>query len=108
MNSVNSFPHSKVMPSNIRYLKYWFLGLVLVGCTAVAGYDFLYGIPQRKCDAVGSWWRWQDRTCYKPIYLPTLTHRKPGEGTVVDWHDKKAPDVAGATGSASAPGAAAK
>ncbi len=78
------------MPSNIRYLKYWFLGLLLLGCTSVAGFDLLYGIPQRKCESTGSWWRWQDRVCYKPIYLPTLTHRPAGQGNALNWHDHKA------------------
>ncbi len=85
------------MPSKIRYLKYLFLGLLLFGVTLSAGYDLLYGGPMKKCDAAKGWWSWKDRRCYSPIYLPTLTHRKPGEPSTIDWHDKKA--AAGATAS---------
>lgn len=89
------------MPSNIRYLKYWFLGLLLVGVTLTAGYDLLYGKPKRQCDAAGNWWSWKDRHCYAPIYLPTITHRQPGEPSTIDWHDKKAAAPAAASSASS-------
>jgi hypothetical protein len=86
------------MPSNIRYLKYLFLGLLLVGVTGTVGYDLLYGRPKRECEAAKNWWSWKDRHCYTPVYLPTLTHRKPGEPSNIDWHDKKAAAGAAASG----------
>jgi hypothetical protein len=78
------------MPSNIGYLKYLFLGLMLVACIGIVGYDVLYGIPKKKCDEAHHWWSWSDRKCYTPVYLPTLTHRDPADGTAtIDWHAGK-------------------
>jgi hypothetical protein len=77
------------MPSNIRYLKYVFLGVLAALCIGIVAYDVLYGIPKKKCDDAHNWWSWQDRKCYAPVYLPTLTGRKAGEPSTIDWHTGK-------------------
>ncbi len=78
------------MPSNIRYLKYVFLGLFTVCCIAIVSFDLLYGMPRKKCLEAQGWWSWKYRTCATPVYLPTLTGRKEGQPATIDWHtDKK-------------------
>ncbi|HVZ30537.1 MAG TPA: hypothetical protein VG839_09100 [Asticcacaulis sp.] len=77
------------MPSNIGYLKYIFLGLMIVACTAVVGYDVLYGMPKKKCDDAHKWWSWSDRKCYTEVYLPTITGRTADKPATIDWHNDK-------------------
>jgi hypothetical protein len=79
------------MPSNIGYLKYFFLGLLFVLCATTVGYDVLYGIPKKKCDDAHNWWSWSDRKCYTPLYLPTITHRPADPTATIDWHGGRQP-----------------
>ena len=76
------------MKSKIPLLKYVFLGLLLVGCTGITAFDLMYTKPKQRCAAAQGWWSPKDWKCYAPIYLPSLTGRKPGEPATLDWHDK--------------------
>jgi hypothetical protein len=83
------------MPSQIGKLKYLFLGLLLIGCAALSAYSLIYAIPARKCDAAGGWFSYRYHQCAAPLYLPSITHRKPGEPASINFHDdaKKASNM---------------
>jgi hypothetical protein len=80
------------MPSHIGKLKYLFLILLIISCTGIIGYGVLYQIPQQKCEKAQGWWSFKYRKCYAPIYLPSITGRKPGEpdksNVTVDFHEE--------------------
>jgi len=90
------------MPSQIGKLKYILLFTLLIVCGGIVGYGLLYQIPQRKCEASGGWFSFRYRSCSTPLYLPTLTGRKPGAPEKMDFHEEsgKASRVS-ATGGAS-------
>jgi len=44
-------------------------------CVGLWGYQLLYAIPRKACEAKGDWWDWQDRACGIPMPLTSLTHR---------------------------------
>ncbi len=37
--------------------------------------------PVKHCEGSGNWWDAQTRTCGHVVYLPDLTHRRPGSKT---------------------------
>jgi hypothetical protein len=63
------------MPSNFNTFKYAFLGTVLLIATALAAYQFLYAVPQKKCDAAGGWWSFRYRECAQPMRIVDITGR---------------------------------
>ena len=63
------------MKSYIPYIKYLFLGLLLIGSTSVTAYEFLYNKPKKKCEAAASWWSEKDWKCYAPVSITTFTGR---------------------------------
>jgi len=63
------------MPSNFNKFKYAFLGTVLLIATALAAYQFLYAVPQKKCDAAGDWWSFRYRHCFIPTPIVDITGR---------------------------------
>ena len=71
------------MPSNFNKFKYAFLGTVLLIVTALAAYQFLYAVPQKKCEAAGDWWSFRYRECAHPVPIVDLTgrHHQPANGT---------------------------
>ncbi len=71
------------MPSNFKTFKYAFLGTLLFVVTLITAYQFLYGIPQKKCEAAGNWWSFRYRECAHPIALEDITgrHRKAAAST---------------------------
>jgi hypothetical protein len=77
------------MKSQIGKLKYVFIALLAIGCGLISGWQYLYQIPAKKCDAAGGWFSYRYRQCAQPIALPTLTGRKAGEAPVIDYHDAK-------------------
>ncbi len=93
------------MNSQIGKLKYLFIGLMTIAIVGFTAYSFLYDIPRKKCDAAGGWFEPKSRVCATPVYLPTLTHRKPGEPAsatrTIDFHDgaQKASNTEAATAS---------
>ncbi len=64
------------MPSNFNKFKYAFLGTVLLIVTVLAAYQFLYAVPQKKCEAAGNWWSFRYRTCAHPIPIYDITGRR--------------------------------
>ena len=74
------------MPSQIGKLKYIFVGLLFIVSASLVTYGLMYGIPKRKCEAAGGWYTFKYHTCRAPIYLPSLTHRKPGDPATLDFH----------------------
>jgi hypothetical protein len=74
------------MKSQIGKLKYVFVIVLAVCCALISGWELLYAIPLKKCDAAGGWFSMRYR-CVMPTYLPTLTGRKPGEPSKIDFHD---------------------
>lgn len=76
------------MPSQIGKLKYVFVITLAICCSLILGWQFLYQIPQKKCEAAGKWFSMRYRECATPIDLPTLTGRKKGEPATIDYHDK--------------------
>ncbi|MDI7775425.1 hypothetical protein [Asticcacaulis sp. EMRT-3] len=78
------------MKSQIGKLKYVFIILLGLTSAAITAWTLLYQIPQKKCDAAGGWFSYRYRNCETPIYLPTLTGRKPGApetSVTIDFHD---------------------
>lgn len=72
------------MPSNFNKFKYAFLGTVLLIATVLAAYQFLYAVPQKKCDAAGGWWSFRYRECAHPIPIYDITghhHPRPTAAT---------------------------
>jgi len=95
------------MPSQIGKLKYVFLGLFFVISASLVTYGWMYGIPKRKCEAAGGWYTFKYHTCSAPVYLPSITHRKPGDPATVDFHeDSKKASNAVAVEQAPAPASA--
>lgn len=70
------------MPSNFKKFKYAFLGTVLLIATGLAAYQFLYAVPQKKCEAAGDWWSFRYRECAHPMLIvdmPGMRHRLVAE-----------------------------
>ena len=65
------------MPSHFNTFKYAFLGTALLIATVLAAYQLLYAIPQKKCEAAGSWWSFRYRECAHPIPIVDITGKRP-------------------------------
>ena len=55
-----------------------FLVTFAVICLAILAYSMLVLWPNSDCDKQGKWWSPRDHHCEKVLYLPNVTHRKPG------------------------------
>jgi hypothetical protein len=93
------------MPSNFNTFKYAFLGTVLFAVTLITAYQFLYGIPQKKCEAAGDWWSFRYRQCAHPLRLEDLTgrHRKAAAGAASSMSAPPAPSISASTSAAGHP-----
>lgn len=67
------------MNRTIDRLKLVFLGVFAVACVGVWAYQAYYVWPAERCEAARSWWDPETRTCARPIYIPDITGREPGE-----------------------------
>ncbi len=67
------------MNSTIDRIKLIFLGLFVIACAAIWGYQTIYVWPKQRCEAQGDWWDDEDRECAVPVPIWTFTHRRPGE-----------------------------
>ncbi len=76
------------------FLRLKLIGLVifLVGGGISLGYALLYQWPKQECESNGGWYTFKYRKCAYPVYLPTLTGRKPGEPRKVIWPGEKKPE----------------
>ncbi len=63
------------MPSTFNKFKYAFLGSLLLIVTVLAAYQFLYAVPQKKCEAAGDWWSFRYRECAHPMRIVDITGR---------------------------------
>jgi len=72
------------MYQSFRLLRLIFLVIFAVLCVGLWGYQLLYAMPRKACEAHGDWWDWHDRACGIPMSVTTFTHRpvqpaaKPG------------------------------
>ncbi len=96
------------MPSNFNTFKYAFLGTVLFVVTVIFAYQFLYAIPQKKCEAAGSWWSFRYRECARPMKIVDFPGMKPKGGATpagaAPANAAATPAAASASAAASAPG----
>ncbi len=94
------------MPSNFAKFKYAFLGTVLLIVTVLAAYQFLYAVPQKKCEAAGDWWSFRYRECAHPIPIVDITgrHRKTTDGATPAAASASPAAATASTASASAAG----
>lgn len=67
------------MNRTIDRLKLVFLGVFAVACAGVWAYQVFYVWPAERCEASQAWWDPETRTCARPIYIPDITGRRPGE-----------------------------
>ena len=63
----------------IRRVELVFLGLFAAISALVWIYQFFWVAPVKKCEQHGNWWDPQSGSCAHVIYLPSITHRKPGQ-----------------------------
>jgi hypothetical protein len=63
----------------VRRVELWFLGLFAIAAAAVWTFQFFWVVPVQKCERSGNWWDPQSHSCATVIYLPSVTHRKPGQ-----------------------------
>jgi hypothetical protein len=66
------------MNGAIHKLTLLFLGVFVASCVAVAVYQLVWVMPQKRCEDREGWWDPQTRLCGTPIFLPNLTHRPIG------------------------------
>jgi hypothetical protein len=66
------------MNKAIERLTVLFVSLFAVSCVAVAAYQLVWVVPEKRCEEHGAWWDPSTRVCATPIYLPDLTHRPLG------------------------------
>ena len=58
-----------------------FFGVLILVVAAVWVYQSYAVDPVQHCEASGNWWDARTRTCGHVVYLPDLTHRRPGAKT---------------------------
>ena len=92
------------MPSTFNKFKYAFLGTVLLIVTGLAAYQFLYAVPQKKCEAAGDWWSFRYRECAHPMRLVDITGRHGPKATVAASASASPAAATAPTASASAAG----
>ncbi len=66
------------MNSIINRLGLAFVALFAVSVVIVFAYQALVVAPVQTCEASGNWWDPQSRSCAHVVYLPDITHRRPG------------------------------
>jgi hypothetical protein len=56
-----------------------FVAIFAVAAFGIWAYQSIYVSPAQACEHSGNWWDKQTRTCGHVVYLPDITHRKPGQ-----------------------------
>ena len=64
------------MKSKIPYLKYYFVAAFAVISAGITGFEWLYHIPMKKCEAAGNWWSWKYRQCARPMNIVDMPGMK--------------------------------
>jgi hypothetical protein len=55
-----------------------YLGLLVITCVAMFGYEAKYVWPVQKCEAHGGWWSAKYDTCATPMPIWRITGRRLG------------------------------
>jgi hypothetical protein len=55
-----------------------FLALFAVSVVIIFTYQAEVVTPVQTCESSGNWWDPQSRSCAHVVYLPDITHRRPG------------------------------
>ena len=55
-----------------------FVAVFAVSCVAIAIYQVVWVMPEKRCLDANGWWDPGQRVCGTPIFLPDLTHRPIG------------------------------
>ena len=55
-----------------------FAAAFAVSCVAIAIYQLVWVMPEKRCLDHNGWWDPATRICGTPIFLPDLTHRPIG------------------------------
>ena len=55
-----------------------FLAIFAACVFGIWAYQTLYVSPAKACEQSGNWWDPASRTCGHVLYLPDITHRRPG------------------------------
>lgn len=63
------------MQNTFSRLRLFFLGVLVVACTAVWAYQVYYVWPRKQCEAMGDWWDAKDRQCGVPVPIWRITGR---------------------------------
>jgi len=80
------------MNPTINRLKLIFLGVFFLAAVAAWGYQVLWVMPQKACEADGKWWDPRTRICAQPIYIPDITGRPEGVSRR-EWSEMKAAEA---------------
>lgn len=63
------------MKSRINSLKYYFVAVLGVCSALITGYELLYDLPMKRCEAAHDWWSWKYRQCIRPVSISKYTLR---------------------------------
>jgi hypothetical protein len=66
------------MNSLINRLGLAFLALFVLSAAIVFTYQATVVAPVQTCESSGNWWDPQSHSCAHVVYLPDITHRRPG------------------------------
>jgi hypothetical protein len=72
-------PHRGGMNRLIGRVQLIFVAIFAVAAFGIWAYQSVYVSPAQSCERSGNWWDKQTRTCGHVVYLPDITHRKPGQ-----------------------------
>jgi hypothetical protein len=67
------------MDRSMKRLSLLFLVLFALALGGVRLYDHLVMEPAERCVREGGWYDEESRVCARPVYLPDITNRAPGE-----------------------------
>ncbi len=65
------------MPSQIGRLKWIFVAVFFTLSMAITAWQWIYVIPQQKCDKKGWWWSERDMKCYQPMRIVDMPGYRP-------------------------------
>jgi len=66
------------MNSIINRIGLAFLALFAISVAIVFTYQNVVVAPVQTCESSGNWWDPQSHSCAHVVYLPDITHRRPG------------------------------
>jgi hypothetical protein len=66
------------MNSIINRIGLAFLALFAISVVVIFTYQTVVVAPVQTCESAGNWWDPQSHSCAHVVYLPDITHRRPG------------------------------